>query len=235
MNNTVDITNPKFYSTITLEQLEKILKSDDPKTKAPLLQERVACLHEVGKKLLEKYDGDFVNVLISANGSAKRLLEIIVAEFPCFRDEAVYNGQPVAIYKRAQILVGDVYAFTRGEGHGNFKDLNESITMFADYRVPQVLVHFGALAYSEELMNDLKNDKLLENGEPKEVEIRGASIYIVEVAKERVLQELAESYPHVCTKHVNSVLIDHFLWDYRRANADFLSYIPFHKTISIYY
>lgn len=234
-NNSIDITNPKFYSTITLEQLEKIFESDDPQAKAPMLRERVSCLHEVGKKLLEKYDGDFLNVLLSADGSAKKLLQIIIEEFPCFRDEAVYNGQRVAILKRAQILVGDIYAFTRGEGHGSFSDLNDSVTMFADYRVPQVLVHFGALTYSDELMNDLKSDNLLENGEAKEVEIRGASIYIVEAAKEQVLKELAESFPHVPTKHVNSVLIDHFLWDYRRANADFLSYIPFHKTISIYY
>lgn len=235
MNNHIDITNPQFYSKITVEQLEKIFESDDQETKAPLLKERVACLQEVGKKLLDEYNGDFLNVVVSANGSAKKLLEIIVAEFPCFRDEAVYEGQQVSIYKRAQILVGDVYAFTRGEGHGDFKDLRDTITMFADYRIPQVLVHFGALTYSEELMDDLKNDKLLENGEPKEVEIRGASIYIVEAAKEKVLLDLAENHPEISTKHVNSVLIDHFLWDYRRANADFLSYIPFHKTISIYY
>ena len=220
---------------MTLEQLAKVFESDNPNTKVPLLQERLSCLHEVGKKLLEKYDGDFKNVVIAANGSAKKLLETIIEEFPCFRDAAVYNGKAVTIYKRAQILIGDVYAFTRGEGLGDFKDLNESITMFADYRVPQVLVHFGALTYNEELMNDLKQDKLLENGEPKEVEIRGASIYIVEVAKEQVLQKLAENFPQIPTKHVNSVLIDHFLWDYRRANADLLNYIPFHKTMSIYY
>jgi hypothetical protein len=66
-------------------------------------------------------------------------------------------------------------------------------------------------------------------------QIRGASIYIVEVAKAMVLEQLKANYPELSTKHVNSILIDHFLWDYRRANADLLSYIPFHKTFSIYY
>lgn len=181
------------------------------------------------------FSGNFENVVKSANGSAKKLLEIIVEDFPCFRDEAIYKDQQVSLYKRAQILIGDIYAFTRGEGIGCFADLNETITMFADYRVPQVLVHFGALKYKDDLMHDLESDKMLQNGEPKEVEIRGASIYIVEVAKKKVLETLTQSHPEVPQKHVNSILIDHFLWDYRRANAENLSHIPFHKTISVYY
>lgn len=235
MKNSIDVTNPKFYATITEEQLDEILKSDNPEAKVPLLKERVACLHEVGAKLLEKYDGDFKNVVIAAGGSAKKLLALIVEEFPRFRDEATFNGQKVSIYKRAQILVGDMFACFQDEGLGHFDDLYDSITMFADYRVPQVLVHFGALTYNEELQKGLTADKMLINGEPKEVEIRGASIYIVEVAKEMVVEELKNNHPNIPSKHVNSILLDHFLWDYRRANAELLAYIPFHKTHSIYY
>lgn len=96
-------------------------------------------------------------------------------------------------------------------------------------------MHFGSLVYGDELMDDLTKNKILINGEEKEVEIRGASIYIVEKVKELVLSYLSENAPDVSTKHVNSILIDHFLWDYRRANAELLSSIPFHKTFSIYY
>lgn len=235
MKNSIDITNPKYYSTITEEQLDEILKADGSDVKVPLLKERVACLHEVGTKLLEKYDGDFKNVVIEAKGSAEKLLAMIVEDFPCFRDEATYNGQRVSIYKRAQILVGDLFACFQDKGLGHFDDLYDSITMFADYRVPQVLVHFGALTYSEELKKDLTNDKLLVNGEQKEVEIRGASIYIVEAAKDKVFAKLTNNYPEISARHVNSILLDHFLWDYRRKNADLLAYIPFHKTLSVYY
>lgn len=231
----IDITNPRYYSTISIEQLEHFLRPDDAVTKVPLIKERQECLHEVGKILLEKYDGKFENVVKLADKSAVKLLKLIVSEFPCFRDEADYHGKRVSIYKRAQILVGDVYACFRGEGLGYFEDINENITMFADYRVPQVLVHFGALIYKTELANDLKDDKILINGEEKEVEIRGASIYIVEEAKKIVLKLLKENHSEISTKHVNSILIDHFLWDYRRSNADLLSYIPFHKTYSVYY
>lgn len=172
MKDGIDVTNPKIYSEFSLEDLANIFRSDDGVTKIPLLEKRQECLQEVGRKLVEKYDGDFKNVIATANGSAKKFLETIVEEFPCFRDEADYKGKRVSIYKRAQILVGDIYACYQGEGLGHFVDINETITMFADYRVPQVLVHFGALVYNEELSRDLKADRMFENGEEMEVEVR---------------------------------------------------------------
>lgn len=230
----IDITNPVLYSVISEEKLEHILRGDDPSTKCPLLGERVHCLHEVGKKLVEKYDGKFENCILKCKNSAMLLLDLIVSEFPCFRDEAEFAGRRVAIYKRAQILVGDLWACYRGEGLGHFDDV-QKITMFADYRVPQVLVHYGAMEYSGELLQILNSGILLKNGCEQEVEIRGASIYVVEQLKDRVLKELKEKHPDIPTTKVNSILLDHFLWDYRRKHAAALEYIPFHKTLSVYY
>ncbi|EDW04365.1 GH22266, partial [Drosophila grimshawi] len=122
----------------------------------------------------------------------------------------------------------------RGEGLGHFNDI-EKVTMFADYRVPQVLVHFGSLEYSSELMELLKQDTILQNGDAREVEIRGASIYIIEQVKDRVLEILKQKHPDVDARNVNSILIDQYLWDYRREHATELEYIPFHKVLSIYY
>lgn len=39
----------------------------------------------------------------------------------------------VTFYKRAQILVGDIWACFEGQEFGRFDDI-DSITMFADYR-----------------------------------------------------------------------------------------------------
>lgn len=234
MKEGLDITNAEYYSKITMETVRHIFRSDDGETMVPLLEERLKCFHQVGQRLLEKWQGKFENVIKAAEGSALSLLKLIAQEFPCFRDEAEFCGQRVALYKRAQILVGDVWACFRGEGLGSFKDLY-NITMFADYRVPQVLVHFGSLEYTDELMQVLKSDTILKNGDPMEVEIRGASIYIVEQVKDKVLKELEEKYPNISKEHVNSILIDHFLWDYRRQHASELEYIPFHKVLSVYY
>jgi hypothetical protein len=43
----------------------------------------------------------------------------------------------VYIYKRVQILVADLWACFEGKSYGQFDDIDK-VTMFADYRVPQV-------------------------------------------------------------------------------------------------
>lgn len=230
----VDIINPKFYSEIDLKTLESIFRSDDGETKIPLIQQRFESLHEVGKVLLEKYDGRFENVIKAADKSAVRLLELIVEEFPCFRDQAEFAGKRVSILKRAQILVGDIWCCYSAKGLGYFHDIDK-ITMFADYRIPQVLVHFGSLEYTKELLDFLKTDTILENGDPREVEIRGASIYIIEEVRDAVVKLLKEQHPEISQDNVNSVVIDQYLWDYRRKHNADLEHIPFHKVLSIYY
>lgn len=202
----------------------------DTSIEIPLLQERINCLHEVGAVLLENFDGSFENCVKLAENSAVRLLNLIVENFKCFRDEAIYKGHKVAIYKRAQILVGDIWACFNGKGLGYFKDIDE-ITMFADYRVPQALLYHGILEYSEDLMSKLKKNTILKNGEEAEVEIRGCSIHAVELLKDYAQKVLKNR------EKINSILIDHFLWDFRRKHAqDILEKgLPFHKTYSIYY
>jgi hypothetical protein len=88
-------------------------------------------------------------MVMQANGSAVRLVELIIRYFPGFRDTAVYRGRLVHFYKRAQILVGDLWAaYGRPLLTGDPADLQKTIygfndmdqlTMFADYRVPQIL------------------------------------------------------------------------------------------------
>lgn len=130
----IDITNPQFYGKLTHDTLLQILRADDPTVQCPLLDERINCLHEVAAKLLTSYDGSFENCIRKANRSAQALVQLVVEDFPCFRDEAFFAGQRVSIYKRAQILIGDIWSCYRGQGLGQFDDI-ETVTMFADYRV----------------------------------------------------------------------------------------------------
>ena len=53
--------------------------------------------------------------------------------------------------------------------------------MFADYRVPQILNSLGLIKYSDHLMDTLKQNPYLEKSCNLEVEIRGCSIWSVEV------------------------------------------------------
>ena len=61
---------------------------------------------------------------------------MIVREFSGFRDEAIYKGEQIFFYKRAQILCADLIgAYNDIEHPKKFKN-KEELTMFADYRVP---------------------------------------------------------------------------------------------------
>ena len=60
-------------------------------------------------------------------------MNMVIQNFPCFNDVAKFKGKQVAIHKRAQILVADLWQLFHGEGLGDFKDIDD-ITMFADYR-----------------------------------------------------------------------------------------------------
>ncbi|XP_045446793.1 queuosine salvage protein [Melitaea cinxia] len=226
-----DITNPEFYSTISEKKLTHIFRGDT-EAKIPLYVERENVLHDVGLILCEKYNGTFENCIKEANKSAIKLLEIVVVNFQCFRDEAIYKNQAVSFYKRAQILVADLWNFFDGRGWGEFYDIDK-LTMFADYRVPQVLVYFGVMSYSDELMEKLKNDILLTSGSEEEIEIRGCSIHAVELLKQKLSQRIEKSGKNY--EVPNSSLIDYYLWCYRRKNAKEMEKIPYHKTLGIFY
>ena len=146
---------------------------------------------------------------------------------------AEYNGRQVAIYKRVQILIADIWACFEGQGYGEFHDI-DSVTMFADYRIPQALLYFGALKYSEELQNYLKKDHMMKSGDRYELEIRGCSIWATELINKET-RVLLDANPETKGMLVNSVLIDHFLWDYRRAHNDEMKDLPFHRIRCIYY
>ncbi|XP_060062961.1 queuosine 5'-phosphate N-glycosylase/hydrolase-like [Ylistrum balloti] len=234
LDNGIPLTDPNYYASVSMEQLCDIFKSDTDYD-VPMLEERLQVLQEAGKVLLKKYDGSFVNCIEKCDKSAQALMQLVVRDFPSYRDEAVYNGKQVAFYKRVQILIADIWACFEGKGYGEFHDI-DSITMFADYRIPQALVYFGAIEYSEDLAEYMKADKMMETSDRYETEIRGCSIWATELVCEeakKLLKEDAETKD----SHINSIIIDHYLWDYRRDHADDpkMATIPFHKIRCIYY
>jgi len=78
----------------------------------------------------QEFGGSFANCIDSANFSAAGLVNLITESFDCFRDETVFHGKRVRLYKRAQILVADLWACFNGEDFGEFNDIDK-ITMFA--------------------------------------------------------------------------------------------------------
>lgn len=227
----IPITSASYYATVSLEQVRDIFRSDTA-VPMPLMEERHRILNETGKILLEKFGGSFLNCVQKSGRSAQKLMQLIVENFPSYRDEAEFEGKRIAFYKRAQILVADTWSVLEGKGDGCFEDIS-SITMFADYRLPQILVYLGALKYSDELLKKLLKGEMLLNGDKQEVEIRGCSIWCVELIRDRLLEllEKGENSP----VEINSVLLDYHLWDYAREHREDMKGVPFHRTRCIYY
>ena len=196
----------------------------------PLLKERLRCLREAGQVLYERFNCSFTNCIAEANGSAAALVNLLVDNFSGFRDEDHFHGQVVRFYKRAQILVGDLWACFNGEGYGHFHDIDK-ITMFADYRIPQMLNSLGCLLYSPPLYRRISQRQEIATGENCEIELRGCSIWCVELIRRQVLKEHPEA-------KVNAILIDFFLYDTlkeRERSGEETEMLPHHRTRSIWY
>ncbi|XP_071477292.1 queuosine 5'-phosphate N-glycosylase/hydrolase-like [Diadema antillarum] len=229
----IPITTPSYYAKVTRDELQHVFRSETD-TGIHLLEKRLENLHEAGRVLLEHFSGSFVNCIAACEQSATKLLNIVTTHFSSYRDVASYKGKDVSILKRAQILVADIWACFEGQSYGSFTDI-DCLTMFADYRVPQVLNYFGVLSYSDALMKRLADEtKLFTPGERLEVEIRGCSIWAVELIQKGIKQLLQEN-GRKKELMLNSVIIDFYLWDYCKDHWADMKHIPIHRIRSIFY
>lgn len=132
--------------------------------------------------VLQKYECSFTKCIEAANYSAAALVNILADNFDCFNDVVRFeNRKSVRLLKRAQICVADLWAAFEGEGIGQFDDIDK-ITMFADYRVPQILNSLGCLWYSPSLDNMIRQKKIIESGHSFEIQMRGL-ILLAQFAK----------------------------------------------------
>ena len=194
----------------------------------PLLQERITCIREAGRIIQSTFDGSVLVLVEKANCSAAALVNLLISNFPCFNDVAEFEGRTVSFFKRAQIFVADLWACFEGQGYGEFHDIAK-ITMFADYRIPQMLHTLGCLRYSPSLEGHIRSLKPLVSGHSWEVQLRGCSIWCVELIRREILTRHPKA-------NVNAILIDFFLYDnMKEKEAEGGETIPHHRTRSIWY
>lgn len=210
-----------FLSEITRQDAKEILKGADAEV-IPLFSQRWQILRETGRILLKKFSGQAENILKKANGSAENLAAILIKEFPSFRDIAYFQGQKIYFLKRAQIFAGDIYGVFRGQGLGEFSDIDK-LTCFADYKIPQILNHFGVIQYSPKLLEKIRSEKMIRRFSRQELEIRANTVQAVE----KIKKELKKN-----NIILSSFQIDWILWNMAKSMTISL---PHHKTRTIYY
>lgn len=208
-----------FLSQISFEDFAGIFKG---KGELQLLPQRHEALKQNFAILKEKYGGQAANLVKGANGDVNNLVFQITGEFASFNDKAVYEDREVYFWKRAQIFANDIHFALNGRGLGRFDNMGD-LTIFADYKLPQLLLEERVLTYNDELLQKLKNEEILPASSPEEVEIRAHTIHASELLAGE-LQKLG--------REITSQQLDWILWNLSQ-NVEFQ--MPHHRTPTIFY
>jgi len=194
---------------------------DDPAVRE-LMTLFAKALNDLGRLLLDDFNGSFTRLLGAADGSAERLIALL-SKMPLFRDIAAYRGIEVPFFKRAQLTAADLALAFDHRLWGAFHDL-ERLTIFADNLVPHVLRMDRILLYAETLRQRIDAGRLIAPGAPEEIEIRACGLHAVELIRQ-ALQGSGVS--------ATSIRLDHLLWN--RGQQPGYKAVPRHRTRTVFY
>lgn len=186
LDNGVPFLDGRYLAKITREELNKVFQGN---IEMPMLDEKLAVLHQVGKVLAEKYDGRFHNFVRScspklyANGNG--LIERLVTEFPRFNDVSALDGHEIKFYKLPQLGIWMLYATLHASGKFRLDD-PQKMTAFADYIVPVGLRLMGITSYSEKLEHAINTYQLIPRDSRWEIEIRAHCLYATALLTEEI-------------------------------------------------
>jgi len=186
-----------------------------------LLEKRWEIIRENFRILSGKYQGQAAHLVKKASGDLNQLIESIIDDFPSFQDISEFGGNKIYFLKRAQIFASDI---ANSLHENSTLDLSSNdFTLFADYKIPQLLQAEGVLVYSKELIDKIARESMITKDSREELEIRAFTIH----AGELLLAELDS-----LGRKLMSNELDWMLWSAAK-NAVFV--LPFHKTLTIFY
>ena len=209
-----------FLARIGENEFRHILRGNVP---IPLEGQRWAILRECGPILVREFGGRWHEVVHRAGGSAVRLVELLVTRFPSWDDAVQFEGRRVAFYKRAQLAAGMLYQAFGGDDWGAFEDFHR-LTVYADYKLPQMLRKLGVLIYDEELAALVDGQTPMPAGSRMEVEIRAFTVW----AGEQMRRALQDRAPGITAAH-----IDFWLWETSQSKSP--DDLPYHRTLTTAY
>lgn len=219
----INVDDAHWMAQADLEQVRHVFRGTQEGIEIPLMDKRLEHINQSGKVLLDNFGGQYSQAIKSCQGSAVALVNLMVQYFPSFRDIHTWKGHEVRILKRAQITAVDIYGSFYGEGLGKFEDM-DLLTVFADYKIPQVLRALGILEYAPALAEKVDNQELLPSGSREEMEIRVGMIWAVEEIR-RELKRLGA--PKMALE------LDWFLWNLGQEPLP--GEKPYHRTRTVFY
>ena len=186
INSGIPFFSGEYLAKVTRKDLESVFSGT---IEMPMLDERVTLFNEVGRILVDKYQGRYSTFVRScaprlyANGDG--LLERLTTEFPRFRDVSIYNGSEVHIYKLAQLGIWGMHLALSPRGARKLEDA-DNLTAFADYIVPVGLRVMGIFEYTPELEKQINSLVEVPRNSQAEIELRASSIYVIAKLTEEI-------------------------------------------------
>ena len=179
-------------------------------------------LRQTGSILHQRFDGQFDAMVEAEGGDARHVAYRLAECFPSFCDVSHYDAEPVAFLKRAQLCAADLHRTWLANGLAGLTNM-AALTVFADYRLPQLFRHEGMLRLVDELAGRIERAEVIEAGSLEEIEIRAATVWIGELLCEALRS---------CGRIVSPWQLDFELWV--RAKAPQVT-VPHHRTITPFY
>ena len=186
INAGIPFFSGEYLAKVTRKDLESVFAGT---IEMPMLDERVVLFNEVGRVLVEKYQGRYSKFVRScaprlyANGDG--LLERLTTEFPRFRDVSSYQGADVHIYKLAQLGIWGMHLALSPRGAWKLEDADK-LTAFADYIVPVGLRVMGIFEYAPALEQQINDLVEVKRDSDAEIELRASSIYVIAKMTEEI-------------------------------------------------
>ncbi len=168
------------FSNISKKDFLKILKGN---IKIPLFEERFKIIKEVSAIVNDKMQGNFYQYIKDITSDIE-LFETIIANFPSFKDERLYNKQTIYFYKLAQLLTSDILHIR--EQKEKIKVNYTHLVGCADYKIPQILRQFGILNYDNNLAKIVDNHSEISINSIYEVEIRANMITVINMINKKL-------------------------------------------------
>jgi hypothetical protein len=193
------LNNNTFFKGSNLAKLDHntLTQALVNRTPIPLIKKRLHILQNVGQTLEREYDNHFSAVFTSCAGhNASQIMNRMLTHFPSFNDSVQLNTHRAYFLKRAQLLLTMIQS---NFSHFFNPTVIDELTVFADYKIPMMLEHYGVLHYSTQLQNKIRQRELIPRNSPMELEIRASTILAVEQLREH--------------SRYNAAQLDNILWN----------------------
>jgi len=186
------------------DELAEFVGQPTSRARARELMERFASsLDQLGRFLLNRYDGRVIHFLEACRFDAETIVEALTA-MPTFDDVCSHRGDTVCFYKKAQLFAADAARACRQYGWGEIHG-TENLTMFADNAVVQVLRILGVLEVDRELAARINAAIPLDTCSPEEVELRASAVNAGHMLVEKFRQKNADG-------SLGVIELDYYLW-----------------------